>query len=230
VDYDEWNPATDRHIAAHYTAEKLDGKKECRRDLLHSFGMEGVSDETAVIGVVSRFATQKGFDFIVAIMDKLVQQDMVLLMLGNGEEYYEQLLTEMATRYPDKVRVQVKYDNVIAHKIEAGADIFLMPSRYEPSGLNQMYSLKYGTIPVVRATGGLEDTIDEQPFGGGNGFKFWGYDPNDLLSALERALGTFKNKDEWTRMMRRGMAQDFSWEKPAHEYVRVYERVIQNRN
>jgi starch synthase len=192
--------------------------------------MEGVSDDTAVIGVVSRFATQKGFDFIVAILDKLVKQDMVLLMLGNGEEYYEQLLTEMAARYPDKVRVQVKYDNVVAHKIEAGSDIFLMPSRYEPSGLNQMYSLKYGTIPVVRATGGLEDTIDEQPFGGGNGFKFWGYDPNELLSALERALGTFKNKDEWTRMMRRGMAQDFSWEKPAHEYVRVYERVIQNRN
>jgi starch synthase len=230
VDYDEWNPATDRHIAAHYTADNLDGKKECRRDLLHAFGMEGVADDTAVIGVVSRFATQKGFDFIVAILDKLVQQDMVLLMLGNGEEYYEQLLTEMAARYPDKVRVQVKYDNVVAHKIEAGADIFLMPSRYEPSGLNQMYSLKYGTIPVVRATGGLEDTIDEQAFGGGNGFKFWGYDPNELLSALERALGTFKNKDEWTRMMRRGMAQDFSWEKPAHEYVRVYERVIQNRN
>ena len=230
VDYDEWNPATDRHIAAHYTAEKLGGKKECRRDLLHSFGMEGVADDTAVIGVVSRFATQKGFDFIVAILDKLVQKDMVLLILGNGEEYYEQLLSEMASRYPDKVRVQVKYDNVIAHKIEAGSDIFLMPSRYEPSGLNQMYSLKYGTIPVVRATGGLEDTIDEQSSGGGNGFKFWGYDPNELMSALERALGTFKNKDEWTRMMRRGMEQDFSWEKPAHEYVRVYERVIQNRS
>ncbi len=99
----------------------------------------------------------------------------MLVMLGTGEEYYERLLTEIAARYPDKVRVQVKYDNVMAHKIEAGADIFLMPSRYEPSGLNQMYSLRYGTIPVVRATGGLEDTIDEQPSGGGNGFKFWGY-------------------------------------------------------
>ena len=230
VDYDEWDPAIDRHIAAHYTAEKLDGKKECRRDLLHAFGMEKVGANTAVIGVVSRFATQKGFDFIVEIMDRLVQQDMVLLMLGNGEEYYERLLTEMAARYPEKVRVQVKYDNVVAHKIEAGSDIFLMPSRYEPCGLNQIYSLKYGTVPVVRATGGLEDTIDEQPAGGGNGFKFWGYDSAGLMDAIERALGTFRNKNEWTRMMRRGMSADFSWEKPAHEYVRMYERVIQNRS
>ncbi len=119
VDYEEWNPATDRHIAAHYSAEKLAGKKECRRDLLHAFGFESVSDETAVIGVVSRFATQKGFDFIVDIMDRLVQEDIVLLMLGNGEEYYERLLVELAERYPEKIRVQVKFDNVVAHKIEA---------------------------------------------------------------------------------------------------------------
>jgi starch synthase len=230
VDYEEWNPATDPHIAAHYSAENLAGKKECRRDLLHAFGFEGVSDDTAVIGVVSRFATQKGFDFIVEIMDKLVEEDMVLVILGNGEEYYERLLVEMAARHPAKVKVQVKFDNVMAHKIEAGADIFLMPSRYEPGGLNQIYSLKYGTVPVVRATGGLEDTIDEQPNGSGNGFKFWGYSPGALLDALKRALGTFHNKQEWIAMMKRGMAQDFSWDKPAAEYVRVYERVIQNRS
>jgi len=230
VDYDEWNPATDPHIAAHYSAENLAGKKECRRDLLHAFGLEGVSDETAVIGIVSRFATQKGFDFIVEIMDKLVEEDMVLTILGNGEEYYERLLVEMASRHPEKVRVQVKFDNVMAHKIEAGAAIFLMPSRYEPGGLNQIYSLKYGTIPVVRATGGLDDTIDEQPNGGGNGFKFWGYSPWALLDAIHRALNTFRNKKEWTEMMKRAMAQDFSWDKPAAEYVRVYERVIQNRS
>src|SRR5271155_2099411 len=230
VDYDEWDPATDPHIAAHYSAANLAGKKECRRDLLHAFGFEGVSDETAVIGVVSRFATQKGFDFIVEIMDKLVQEDMVLVILGNGEEYYERLLVEMASRYPAKVRVQVKFDNVMAHKIEAGADIFLMPSRYEPGGLNQIYSLKYGTVPVVRATGGLEDTIDEQPDGGGNGFKFWGYDSNALLDALKRALTTFQNKEHWLAIMRRGMAEEFSWKGPAQEYERVYDRVIQNRN
>jgi starch synthase len=230
IDYEEWNPATDPHIAAHFSAENLAGKKECRRDLLHAYGLEGIGDETAIVGVVSRFATQKGIDFIVDIMDRLVREDMVLVMLGNGEEYYERLLVEMANRHPDRVRVQVKFDDVMAHKIEAGADIFLMPSRYEPGGLGQIHSLKYGTIPVVRATGGLDDTIDEQPNGGGNGFKFWGYSPSALLDALHRALGTFRNKDEWKQMMKRGMAQDFSWDKPAGEYVRVYERVIQNRN
>lgn len=230
ADYTEWNPATDPLIAAHYTPKKLDGKKECRRDLLHAFNLEDVSDETAIIGVVSRFATQKGIDFIVDIMDRLLTEDVVLVMLGNGEEYYERLLQEMAERHPDKVRVQVKFDNVMAHKIEAGSDIFLMPSRYEPGGLNQIYSLKYGTIPVVRATGGLQDTVDEAPNGGGNGFKFWGYDPNDFLSAIQRALTTFHDKKAWKQMMQRAMEQDFSWTKPAQEYLRVYERVIQNRS
>ena len=230
VDYSEWDPAIDPHIAAHYSSEKLAGKKECRRDLLHAFGFEDVGDDTAVIGIVSRFATQKGFDFIVDIMDRLVEEDMVMVILGNGEEYYERLLVEMANRHPLKVRVQVTFDNVMAHKIEAGADIFLMPSRYEPGGLNQIYSLRYGTIPVVRATGGLEDTIDEQPLGGGNGFKFWGYSPLALMDALQRALSTFRNKEEWTGMMNRGMAQDFSWDAPAKEYVRVYERAVQNRS
>lgn len=229
VDYVEWDPAVDPHIAAHYSAEKLEGKRACRRDLLHAFGLEDASDETAVIGVVSRFATQKGFDFIVAIIERLVAEDMVLLMLGNGEEFYEKLLMEMAARYPSKVRVRVKYDNVMAHKIEAGADMFLMPSRYEPCGLNQIYSLKYGTVPIVRATGGLEDTIDEQAEGGGNGFKFWGYSAWALMDAIYRALGTFQNKEQWVGMMRRGMAQDFSWDRPAEEYVRVYERVRANR-
>jgi starch synthase len=230
IDYAEWNPATDSNIAAHYTPENLAGKKECRRDLLHAYGLENVGDDTAVIGVVSRFATQKGFDFIVEIMDRLVQEDMVMVILGSGEEYYERLLVEMADRYSDKVRVQVHFDSVMVHKVEAGADILLVPSRYEPGGLSQLYALKYGTVPVVRATGGLDDTIDEEPSGGGNGFKFWGYSSWALFDALQRALGTFRNKEEWTRMMRHGMAQDFSWDKPANEYIRVYERVIQNRS
>jgi starch synthase len=230
VDYDEWDPAHDPYIAAHYSVADLSGKQECRRDLLHAFGMGAIADATAVIGVVSRFATQKGFDFIAEIMDRLVEEDMVLLMLGNGEEYYERLLTEFAEQHPSKVAVLVKYDNVIAHKIEAGSDLFLMPSRYEPCGLNQIYSLKYGTIPVVRATGGLEDTIDEQPDGGGNGFKFRGYDSDALLDAIQRALTTFQDKEAWTRMMRRGMAQEFSWKAPAQEYVRVYEHAIKQRS
>jgi starch synthase len=230
VDYSEWDPATDPHIAAHYSADKLAGKKECRRDLLHAVGLEGVGDHTAVIGIVSRFSTQKGFDLIVEIMDRLVEEDMVLVILGKGEEYYERVLVEMANRHPSKVRVHVNFDTVMAHKIKAGSDIFLMPSRYQPAGLNQIHSLRYGTIPVVRATGGLDDTIDEQPLGGGNGFKFWGYSSSALLEALQRALSTFRNKEEWTQMMQRGMAQNFSWDAPAKEYVRVYERAIQNRS
>jgi starch synthase len=230
VDYSEWDPATDPHIAAHYSADKLAGKKECRRDLLHAVGLEGVGDHTAVIGIVSRFSTQKGFDLIVEIMDRLVEEDMVLVILGKGEEYYERVLVEMANRHPSKVRVHVNFDTVMAHKIEAGSDIFLMPSRYQPAGLNQIHSLRYGTIPVVRATGGLDDTIDEQPLGGGNGFKFSGYNSSALLEVLQRALGTFRNKEEWTQMMQRGMAQNFSWDAPAKEYVRVYERAIQNRS
>ncbi|RZU39855.1 glycogen synthase GlgA [Edaphobacter modestus] len=229
ADYGEWDPAIDPYIAAHYTADKLEGKRECRRDLMHAFRLEDIDDETAVIGIVSRFATQKGIDFIVDILDRLLQEDVVLMMLGNGEEYYERLLIEMAERYPAKMRVQVKFDNVIAHKIEAGSDLFLMPSRYEPGGLSQIYSLKYGTIPVVRATGGLQDSIDEQQDGTGNGFKFSGYDSNALLDAVQRALATFRDKKTWTAMMKRAMVQDFSWQKPAHEYVRVFERVIQNR-
>lgn len=230
VDYDEWDPAKDKYIAAHYTADNLKGKKECRRDLLHAFGLDNVDDSTAVLGIVSRFATQKGFDLLAGIMQELVRDDIVLLALGTGEEYYERLLGELALKYPDKVRVQIRYDNTMAHKIEAGSDIFLMPSRYEPSGLNQMYSLRYGTVPVVRATGGLEDTVTELHEGQGNGFKFHGYSQWDFLDAIRRAVATFANKPQWEAMMRRGMEQDFSWNTPAEEYIKVYERVVENRS
>ncbi|HXB62058.1 MAG TPA: glycogen synthase GlgA [Acidobacteriaceae bacterium] len=229
VDYVEWNPETDSHIAAHYSPTKPAGKKECRRDLLHLFGMEAVKDETAILGIVSRFATQKGFDLIEQIADELMQEDVALLVLGTGEPYFENLFRELSARYPHKMRVKVGYDNVTAHKIEAGADIFLMPSRYEPCGLNQIYSLKYGTVPVVRATGGLDDTIAEAHEGQGNGFKFHGYDPKDLLDAIRRALAVRRQPKQWLAMMQRGMKQNFSWEQPAREYVQVYERVVRQR-
>jgi starch synthase len=229
VDYDEWDPSSDPHIAAHYSVDNLKGKKECRRDLLHAFGLSNVSDTTAVLGIVSRFATQKGFDMLAGIMPELVKDDIVLIAFGTGEEYYERLFSELGARYPDKVRVQIKYDNKIAHKIEAGSDIFLMPSRYEPSGLNQMYSLRYGTIPVVRSTGGLEDTITEIHNGQGNGFKFHGYNQWDLLDAIRRAVATFQNKPQWEEMMKRGMTEDFSWDKPAAEYEEVYKQAIERR-
>ncbi len=229
VDYEEWDPMRDSHIAAHYSQENLKGKRECRRDLLHAFGLDDVADTTAVLGVVARFATQKGFDLLAGIMSELVKDDVVLIVFGTGEEYYERLFLELAARYPEKLRVQTRYDATVAHKIEAGSDIFLMPSRYEPCGLNQMYSLRYGTVPVVRATGGLEDTVHELDEGQGNGFKFHGYNQWDFLEAIRRALATFANKPQWEAMMKRGMAEDFSWEKPAEEYVKVYQSVIERR-
>jgi starch synthase len=231
VDYAQWNPATDGHLAAHYTPENLEGKRICRADLLHAFGLEKVADTTPVIGIVSRLATQKGFGIVAKIVEELADRDLAVVALGTGDPYYENLFRGWAFRHPDAVAVQIRYDDALAHKIEAGADMFLMPSRYEPSGLNQMYSLKYGTVPIVRATGGLDDTIEEWDAvkGTGTGFKFEGFDPKDLLVEIDRALEAFHDKKGWTHLMRNGMARDYSWSGPAREYVRVYEEAVQSR-
>jgi starch synthase len=182
------------------------GKVECRRDLLHAFGLTNVADSTAVIGMVSRFATQKGLDFVVQIADQMAERDLVVVALGDGEPYYENFFRSWAQRRPNQVAVQLKYDDAVAHKVEAGSDIFLMPSRYEPCGLNQIYSLKYGTVPVVRATGGLEDTVEEwnAETGTGTGFKFYGYNAQDLMAAIDRALAAFQDKVGWRKLMRMG--------------------------
>lgn len=232
VDYERWHPENDPNIAAHYTPENLAGKADCRRDLLHAFGLEHVADTTPVIGIVSRFATQKGFDLITQAADALAQEDLVFVALGTGEPYYESLMKDIAHRHPNKFAVRVQYDDSLAHKIEAGADIFLMPSRYEPCGLNQIYSLKYGTVPVVRATGGLDDTIQEwnPETGNGTGFKFQNYNAGELLASLRRALALFSEKDSWHSLMRNGMQQDYSWKKPALEYVKLYEEVARRRS
>jgi starch synthase len=231
VDYAHWDPAHDPKLAAHYTAKDLSGKAECRKDLLHAFGLENVKDTTPVIGIVSRFATQKGFDFVATIADQLMNRDLVLAVLGSGEPFYENFFRNLAYTHPGQVAVQVKYDDALAHKIEAGSDMFLMPSRYEPCGLNQIYSLKYGTVPIVRATGGLEDTVAEWDAAAetGTGFKFYGYNAWDLLGAIDRALAAFKEKESWQTLMRNGMAKDYAWEHPAREYQGVYEEVLRRR-
>jgi starch synthase len=229
VDYDHWDPAHDRFIAAHYTATQLDAKAQCRLDLLHAFGAPEVADTTPVLGIVSRFATQKGFDLLAAIAEQLAERDQFLVALGTGEPYYENLLQELAVRYPKSFAVRVKYDNTLAHKIEAGSDIFLMPSRYEPCGLNQIYSLRYGTVPVVRATGGLDDTVQEASSDAGNGFKFHEYTGEAFLAEIDKALASFADRTAWQELMRRGMEQDFSWRHPAKEYIALYEAVAQRR-
>ncbi len=231
VDYAEWDPATDRNLAAHYTAADLAGKRTCREDLLHAFGLRQAAESTPILGIVSRFATTKGLDFIEQIAGKLAERDVVVVALGTGEPFYEKFLKEWAESNNGKVSVQIRRDDALAHKIEAGSDIFLMPSRYEPSGLNQIYSLKYGTVPVVRATGGLDDTIEEwnAQSRSGNGFKFEGYSASAFLDAIDRALAAFRSQDEWKQIMLNGMALDYGWEQPAREYVAVYEDVARRR-
>jgi starch synthase len=231
VDYDRWNPATDGNLAAHYTAQDLSGKRACRKDLLHAFGLESIAEETPVIGIVSRLVAQKGFDIVAPIAEELASRDVAVVALGTGEPVFENFFRTWALHHPEKVAVQIRYDDALAHKVEAGADIFLMPSRYEPGGLNQVYSLKYGTVPVVRATGGLDDTIQQwNPEQGiGTGFKFTGYDPRDLLAAIDSALAAFQDKKSWERLMRNGMACEFGWEAPAREYAQVYEEATRRR-
>jgi starch synthase len=231
VDYAKWDPATDSHLAAHYTPEDLAGKAQCRADLLHAFGLETVPESMPVIGIVSRFATQKGFDLVEQIAPRLADREVAVVALGSGEPVYEKFFRDWAFWNKASVAVQIRYDDALAHKIEAGSDIFLMPSRYEPCGLNQIYSLKYGTAPVVRATGGLDDTVEEwnSELGTGTGFKFQGYRAEDFLAAIDRALTAFQDKAGWQRLMQNGMAQDYSWRQPAREYAAVYEEAARRR-
>ena len=226
VDYDEWHPATDRHIAANYTPESLAGKKECRRDLLTRFALDPET-KAPVIGIVSRFAAQKGFDLIALAADRLAHEDVKVCVLGSGDKTYEDLFRRLVRQYPGRFAAKFGYDNEMAHKVEAGADVFLMPSRYEPCGLNQIYSLKYGTVPVVRATGGLDDTIEPYDLrtGKGTGFKFHEYTPEALLTSVQAALALYAKPAEWRKLMLNGMARDFSWTVAAREYLKIYERL-----
>ena len=220
VDYEEWNPEKDQYIACPYYAEDLGGKLACKQDLLETFGLPSDRLDTPVIGIVSRFVDQKGFDLIEDIADDLAHEDLLMAIIGTGEPRYEEMFVQLAERYPDKIGVRVTYNNELAHKIEAGADLFLMPSRYEPCGLNQIYSLKYGTVPIVRATGGLDDTINDR-----NGFKFHEYSGQALLEAIRTALSAYRNKALWNGLVRNGMQADFSWNASAAEYSELYRRI-----
>src|SRR5208337_2246421 len=173
VDYSEWNPAADTIIAANYSADGLSGKARCKQDLLKEFGL-AADTLLPVVGIVSRFAGQKGFDLIQQIADRLAREELIVIALGTGDREYEDLFRRLHKQYPQKFAVKIEFSNRLAHKIEAGADMFLMPSKYEPAGQNQLYSLKYGTVPIVRATGGLDDTIEQYDpaTGTGTGFKF----------------------------------------------------------
>jgi starch synthase len=231
VDYSQWNPETDTNIVATYSAKLMDGKKLCKKDLLSVFQLPADNLSRPVIGLVSRFVDQKGFDLIAETAPGLMKEDFALVALGNGDAKYEKLFQDLAKQYPSRVGVKIAYDNVVAHKIEAGADMFLMPSRYEPCGLNQIYSLRYGTIPVVRATGGLDDTVEafDAKTGKGTGFKFEAYEGAALVKCVRQALAAYADLRQWRSLQTNGMAKDFSWKASAAQYVKLYEAARQSR-
>ena len=227
VDYDDWSPEKDKFIISKYDYKDLSGKAKCRQDLLKEYSLN-LSDDAPVIGIISRLADQKGFDILSQAMEDLMNMNLGMVVLGTGERKYHDLFEGLAKKYPKKLGIKITFDNKIAHKIEAGSDMFLMPSKYEPCGLNQIYSLKYGTIPIVRATGGLDDTIvDYDPkVAEGNGFKFNEYSSKALIVKANKALEAFSDKKEWKKLVLNAMQQDFSWERSAKRYVELYKRLM----
>jgi starch synthase len=232
VDYRSWNPATDRYIASQYDADSITpGKPECKAALQQRCSLSETS-QTPLLGIVSRLAEQKGIDLLVKAAETfLPASGAQLVVLGEGDPAYHRMLLDLQSRFPKQVAVTIAFDEALAHQIEAGADIFLMPSLYEPSGLNQLYSLRYGTVPVVRATGGLADTIvdctpETLAEGKATGFTFVARTPSALLEALQRALDLYQGfPQQWRRLMQTGMRQDWSWNRSATEYERLYSRL-----
>jgi starch synthase len=226
VDYRQWNPETDPHIKKNYGPRDLSGKKICKKDIQEIYGLPRRA-ATPLIGIVSRLVDQKGLDIFLQSVEDLCRMNLQIVILGAGDWKYQDLLATLPGAHPGKIGVKIGFDNALAHKVEAGADIFLMPSKYEPCGLNQIYSLKYGAVPVVRATGGLDDTIEDyDPIAGvGNGFKFTPYTAPALIETVKRAIAVYGDKEAWRRVMANGMACDFSWEKSAKEYLSLYDKL-----
>jgi starch synthase len=248
IDTTTWDPARDELLPAPYSVEDLSGKRVAKAEVLARYGLPSGAEslKRPLVGMVSRLVDQKGFDLIAEAAEELPRLDASFLVLGTGESRYEDLWRDLAARHPDRIGARIGFDEALAHLIEAGADIFLMPSRFEPCGLNQMYSLRYGTVPVVRAVGGLADTVRDfegppvgRRGGGGvsaptpgdspNGFVFEAYTPGALLDALGRALTLFSDQSEWRSLQTTGMREDHSWDRSAREYVRIYETVIARR-
>lgn len=227
VDYSAWNPSSDKFIIKNYDQENTAGKKECREDILAQFQLLGADENIPVVGMVTRLAGQKGLDILSEALEDIFRIPIYLVILGTGEEKFQNILLTAQKKHPKHFGLKIAFDEALSHKIMAGSDIFLIPSRYEPCGLTQMYSLRYGTIPVVRATGGLDDTIQEfSPQGGGNGFKFQEYSSGTLVASLEKAVKCFREKKTWSGLVRNAMTYDFSWDKSAREYLNLYKAIL----
>ncbi len=229
VDYSEWSPETDNLISHKYSVDDLSGKALCKKHLQTILDLP--QTDVPLLGMISRLAEQKGVDLLIVIMDDLMKRDIQLVILGIGDEKYHKMLMDAVPKYKSKLSVNIMFDNTLAHQIETGADIFLMPSKYEPCGLNQMYSLRYGTIPVVRETGGLADTIIDANDANlknevATGFTMKGYFATEFLFAIDRALELYKSKMQWNALIRNAMMQDWSWEKSAYKYVELFKSVL----
>lgn len=226
VDYNVWNPELDQDIAANFSPGRIEAKTECRNDLARIFDL--AHDDLTIIGVISRLVDRKGFDLIKDAMPRLLEMPLKMVFMGMGEDKYHVLLKEIAEANPSRIGLKITYDNKLAHKIMAGADIFMMPSRFEPCGLEQLYGLKYGTVPLVRDTGGLDDTVIDLTAHpeSGTGFKFHEYTAQALLATVSEAIALYQDKNRWHQVIGRGMSCDFSWTKAAAEYEALYNKSL----
>lgn len=227
IDYAVWDPSVDQLIPHRFDARSIDLKVENKKELLRRMDLP-FDEGTPLIGIISRLADQKGFDLIGEELDHLMKLGVQFVILGTGEKRYHDLFEKAHKKYPAKIGIALTFNNELAHVIEAGSDMFLMPSRYEPCGLNQLYSLRYGTVPIVRATGGLEDTIEDYSpsTGEGTGFKFRDYSSREMLQAVQRAIEVFGDRAAWRKLMRSGMGKDFSWEMSARKYIQLYRALV----
>jgi starch synthase len=232
IDTEEWNPATDRQLAARYTAEDLAGKAVCKRELQREMGLPP-REEVPLLGAISRLTHQKGFDLLAQAMERILAWDLQIVLLGSGDSDAEEFFSALSIARGEKFRARIGFDSGLAHRIEAGCDFFLMPSRFEPCGLNQMYSLRYGTLPIVHATGGLADTVSnfDESTGEGTGFVIYRLDARSLADTVGWALSTYFNRVRYLEAMRRrGMALDFSWTRAAERYEALYREAYRRRN
>jgi starch synthase len=227
VDYSEWDPANDKFLPHHYTPDNLEGKTKNKQFLFTNFGLK-FDNAVPTIGIVSRMVSQKGFDLVEEASEELMKLNAQWMILGSGEDRYEEMFRNLRQSYPDKVALYIGFNNELSHLVEAGVDMFLMPSLYEPCGLNQIYSLKYGTVPVVRKIGGLADTVHDwfecKQNGSetGTGFTFYNYNSGALLETVKKAIAVYSNKTAWKTIQTNGMKENFSWQTSAREYLELY--------
>lgn len=226
VDYNTWDPATDPYIATNYTQDTIENKVLCKTDLRKVFGLKDSDDP--ILAMVSKLIDRKGLDLVTKAFKDVMSLDLQLVVCGRGEDRYHAFLDSQASIYRGRLGIKIGYNTTLWRKIIAGGDIFLMPSKYEPCGLDQLYSMKYGTIPIVRAVGGLDDTVSDYNnlSGEGTGFKFSDYTPEALINAITRALNLYRDRRSWLRFMRQAMAQDFSWETSVQRYVELYQKAV----